>query len=456
MAKKGPKKKGSAKPAASREQAPAAAKPTWAGRIPGGLAKEAWEFLHSLPHDRFLWLYDVQGTVGHVHGLEAAGVLTKQEASALKKELRAIQRHPELISDDDEDVHSAIERVLTERLGDVGAKVHTGRSRNDQVATALRLWAKDALSDVSQAVRTLVGTIADRAEEHAATLAPGYTHLQRAQPITVGHWLCAHGFAFARDVGRLDAARALADVSPLGAGALATSTFGIDPAVAQRQLGFEDVFANSIDAVSDRDFLADGAYACSMALVHLSRLAEEVIVWSSSEFGFVKLPDRWATGSSMMPQKKNPDVAELARGASGLAVGSLTGLLVTLKSLPLAYDRDLQTDKQHVREVFDVTARSFRAMAGLLSAVKFDAKALADAVADPALLATDMAEDLVRGGTPFRQAHEQVAASFRKRKGVDAPRSAPRASVQARSTDGGPSKASVTEQIRRLRKLADR
>jgi argininosuccinate lyase len=449
MAKKTPKRPAS-KAAASTPKA-SAAKPTWAGRIPGGLAKEAWEFLHSLPHDRFLWPYDVQGTIGHVHGLEAAKLLTKPEASALKKELRAVRTHPELISDDDEDVHSAIERILTERLGDVGAKVHTGRSRNDQVATALRLWAKDAIGDTRSAVALLVETIADRADEHVSTLAPGYTHLQRAQPITLGHWLCAHGFAFARDVGRLDAARAAADVSPLGAGALATSTFGIDPSVAQRQLAFGDVFANSIDAVSDRDFLADGAYACSMALVHLSRLAEELILWSSSEFGFVKLPDRWATGSSMMPQKKNPDVAELARGSSGLAVGALTGLLVMLKSLPLAYDRDLQTDKQHVREVFTVTSGAFRAMAGLLSAVRFDTKALADAVADPSLLATDMAEDLVRGGTPFRQAHEQVAASFRKRKRVETPKSAPRASVQARSTNGGPSKASVMAQIRRLR-----
>ena len=443
MAKKGSKTK------------PAAAKPTWAGRIPGGLAKEAWEFLHSLPHDRFLWSYDVAGTIGHVHALEAAKILTKPEASALKKELRAIRKHPELIVDDDEDVHSAIERVLIERLGDVGAKVHTGRSRNDQVATALRLWAKDAIGSVHEAVAGLVSTLADRAEEHAATLAPGYTHLQRAQPITIGHWLCAHGFAFARDLERLRAAHAAADVSPLGAGALATSTFGIDPSVAQKQLGFGEVFGNSIDAVSDRDFLADGAYACAMALVHLSRLAEEIVLWSSSEFGFVKLPDRYATGSSMMPQKKNPDVAELARGSSGVAVGALTGLLVTLKSLPLAYDRDLQTDKQHVREVFAVTTGAFGAMAGLMSGLRFDTGRLAEAVADPSLLATDMAEDLVRSGTPFRTAHEEVAASFRKRRQAPVPKSAPRASVQARSTAGGPSKASVGAQVRTLRRIVD-
>jgi argininosuccinate lyase len=444
MAKKSPK-----------QPAPKAgtSKPTWAGRIPGGLAKDAWDFLHSLPHDRFLWPYDVQGTIGHVHGLEAAKVLTKQEASALKKELRSIRTHPELIEDTDEDVHSAIERVLTERLGDVGAKVHTGRSRNDQVATALRLWAKDAVEAVHAAVVSLIDVIASRAEEHAATLAPGYTHLQRAQPITIGHWLCAHGFAFARDVERLTAARASADVSPLGAGALATSTFGIDPSVGAEQLGFFGVFANSIDAVSDRDFLADGAYACSMALIHVSRLAEEIVLWSTSEFGFVKLPDRYATGSSMMPQKKNPDVAELARGSSGIAIGALTGLLVTLKSLPLAYDRDLQADKQHVRDVFTTTAGALRAMAGLVGGITFDSKRLAEAVADPSVLATDMAEDLVRGGTPFRQAHGEVAASFRKRAKVVLPKSAPRASVQARSTSGGPSKASVGAQIRLLRRL---
>jgi argininosuccinate lyase len=428
-------------------------KPTWAGRIPGGLAKEAWEFLHSLPHDRFLWPYDVLGTIGHVHGLEAAKILTKAEASQLKKELRRMKDHAELIEDSDEDVHSAIERVLTERLGDVGAKVHTGRSRNDQVATALRLWAKDAVGDVRKGVADLVGALTKRAEEHASTLAPGYTHLQRAQPITLGHWLCAHAWRFARDLKRLDAALRSADVSPLGAGALATSTFGIDPTVAQEQLGFEGVFANSIDAVSDRDFLVDGVYACSMALVHLSGLAEEMVLWSSSEFGFIKLPDRYATGSSMMPQKKNPDVAELARGSSGLAVGALTGLLVTLKGLPLAYDRDLQTDKQHLREVFTTTSGAFRTMAGLIAAMKFNVDRLREAVSDPSLLATDMAEDLVRAGTPFRQAHEEVAANFRKRKAVPPPKSAPRASVQARSTPGGPSKTSVTAQIKALRAL---
>ncbi len=439
-----------AKPKAKKPKAKP--KPTWSGRLPGGLAPEAWAFLHSLPHDRFLWPYDIDGTRAHVSGLIDANVLTASEGKKLRKELLSMKDHPELIEDTDEDVHSAIERVLIERLGDLGAKVHTGRSRNDQVATALRLWTKDALSDVHKAVAKLVRAVVKQAEAQASTVAPGYTHLQRAQPITIGHWACAHGFAFVRDLERLGAAHHNADVSPLGAGALATSTLGIDPSVAQQELGMSEVFSNSIDAVSDRDFLADGAYACSLALVHLSRLAEEIVLWASSEFGFVKLPDRYATGSSMMPQKKNPDVAELARGTAGLGVGALTGLLVMLKGLPLAYDRDLQIDKQHVRELFNATAAAFGAMAGLVGGLRFDVARLREAAGDPSLFATDMAEDLVRAGTPFRQAHDEVGKRFRKPPKDSPPKSAPRASVQARAMAGGPARRSVELQIKELRR----
>jgi argininosuccinate lyase len=426
------------------------AKPVWAGRLPRGLASEAWNFLHSLPHDRFLWPYDVDGTAAHVTALQAAGVLKKSEASKLARELKAIREHPELIDDSDEDVHSAIERVLTERLGDVGAKVHAGRSRNDQVATAMRLWSREQIFFVRRAVAGLIDALADRAEEHAETLVPGYTHLQRAQPIALGHWLCAHAWAFVRDIERLDAALRTTDVSPLGAGALATSTLGIDPKIAADELGFSRTFENSIDAVSDRDFLLDAAYACSAALTHLSRLSEEIVLWSSSEFGFVQLPDAYATGSSMMPQKKNPDVAELARGTTGVAVGALTGLLVSVKSLPLAYDRDLQTDKQHVREVFTVTARAFVAMTGLMRELAFDGGRMSDAAGDPALLATDAAEKLVGEGTPFRRAHEQVAelASSGRLTAGDA-----KASISRRRAAGGPSAASVRAQVRRLRRV---
>jgi len=426
-------------------------KPTWAGRIAGGLAPEAWHFLHSLPHDRFLWTYDIDGTMAHVTGLVAAGVLTKMEGTRLQRELKAMRPHLTLIDETDEDVHSAIERVLTERLGDLGAKVHTGRSRNDQVATALRLWTLDELRRTRHALAALVSTLCDRAEEHTTTLAPGYTHLQRAQPITLGHWLCAHAWSFVRDLSRIEAACRTTDVSPLGAGALATSTFGIDPKVAAEELGFSATFDNSIDAVSDRDFLLDAMYACSTTLTHLSRLAEEIVLWSSAEFGFATLPDAYATGSSMMPQKKNPDVAELARGSTGLAVGALTGLLVTLKSLPLAYDRDLQADKTYVRDVFYATSGALAAMGGLVAGLTFDIDRLAGAASDPALLATDEAETLVRSGVPFRKAHEQVASKIASGGTSDGD---PRASVEARTTAGGPSAKSVKAQVRRLRKLA--
>jgi argininosuccinate lyase len=438
------------------------------------MAPAAWEFLHSLPHDAFLWPYDIDGTSAHVRALEAAGVLTRREAVRLLQELKAMRDRPGLIEETDEDVHSAIERVLTERLGPLGAKVHAGRSRNDQVATALRLWAREALTTCSEAIAGTVSALLNRAEETVGILAPGYTHLQRAQPITLGHWLCAHAQALARDLQRIRTARTAADVSPLGAGALAGSTIVIDPRVAAEELGFTRTFANSLDAVSDRDFLLDGAYACAVALTHLSRLCEEIVLWSSSEFGFVVLPPAYATGSSMMPQKRNPDVAELARGKAGLAVGALTGLFVTLKSLPLAYDRDLQVDKEHVGGVFAATATTFRAVAGLVAEIDFDVDRITRAVSDDAMLATDVAEALVRRGVPFREAHERVAALVRS--SIDAGRSLAdgvrehpdlieplsvreavalldaRGSVRRRTIAGGPSPSSVRAQIRRLRR----
>lgn len=429
-------------------------KPVWSGRLPGGLAPEAWAFLHSLPHDRFLWPHDIRGTIAHVRGLEAAGVVSKAEASKLTAELKKMIEHPDLIEESDEDVHSAIERVLTERLGPLGAKVHAGRSRNDQVATAMRLWTKDALSEVRAAVARLVEALASRAEESAEVLAPGYTHLQRAQPITLGHWLCAHGWPHVRDLERLDAALVSVDTSPLGAGALATSTLGIDPKVAAAELGFARTFDNSIDAVADRDYLLDATYACAVALTHLSRLAEDVVLWSSAEFGFILLPDEFATGSSMMPQKKNPDVAELARGTTGVATGALTGLLVTLKALPLAYDRDLQADKQLVSGVFATTAGAFGAMSGMVEHMTFDVERLEAAAADASLLATDAAESLVQEGVPFREAHERIASAVREGSVVGT--GPVRQAVRKRSTIGGPSPASVRRQVRALRRLLAR
>ena len=424
-------------------------KPTWAGRLPGGLAPEAWSFLHSLPHDRFLWPYDIDGTRAHVSALVDAKVLTAAEGKKLRKELLSMKDQPELIEDSDEDVHSAIERVLTESLGDLGAKVHAGRSRNDQVATAMRLWMRERLSELEAALSGLIETLADRADQTADVVAPGYTHLQRAQPVTIGHWLCAHAWSLVRDLERVRAAQHTTDVSPLGAGALAGTTLGIDPTVAQKELKFARVFENSIDAVSDRDFLVDGADAGAMTLTHLSRLAEEIVLWSSAEFGFVALPDKWATGSSMMPQKKNPDVAELARGSTGLAVGALTGLLVTLKSLPMAYDRDLQSDKQHVQGVFETATGALTAMTGLVKEMKFNTKALSNAVSSE-LLATDRAEDLVREGVSFRQAHEQVAKSLRGGDSLDRGDST---KSLARRGMTGPGSVSVKRQTIALRSV---
>ncbi|MGH2759246.1 MAG: argininosuccinate lyase [Actinomycetota bacterium] len=449
-------------------------KPTWAARLPGGLAPEAWEFLHSLPHDRFLWSYDIDGTAAHVKGLEAAKIFTSEETAELIAELEDMRDRPYLVEDSDEDVHSAIERVLVERLGPLGANVHAGRSRNDQVATALRLWARDAVTQVTGAVSALVDVLLRRAEENVGILAPGYTHLQRAQPVTLGHWLCAHAHAFVRDLDRLECAYRAADVSPLGAGALAGNTLGIDPRVPARAMRFARPFANSLDAVSDRDFLLDAAYACSTALIHLSRLSEEVVLWSSAEFGFALLPNAYATGSSMMPQKKNPDVAELARGQTGVAVGALMGLFVTLKSLPLAYDRDLQADKEMMRDLFLSTTKAFRAAAGLVAALDFDIDKLAAAAADETMQATDLAEALSARGVPFRDAHERIATlvrraldknqtlgeALREDAGLVEPLSAeeaielidPYGAIKRRGSPGGPGPASVRAQIRRLRK----
>jgi len=440
----------------------------WKGRIPGGLAPEAWRFLHSLPHDRHLWPDDIVGTMAHVRALEDARVLTREEARSMLDRLSELHGHPELIDETDEDVHSAIERLLTYALGPLGAKVHAGRSRNDQVATAMRLRTRREVLAVWEAVVKLGEAIATRAGENVRTLAPGYTHLQRAQPVTIGHWLAAHGFAFLRDADRLREAYRAADVSPLGAGALAGNTLGTDPAVGMKALGFSQRFRNSIDAVSDRDYLCDAAYAATMAGSHLSRLAEELVLWSSTEFGFVRLPDRYATGSSMMPQKRNPDVAELARAQVGTAAGALVGLLLVTKGLPLAYDRDLQADKQNLGDAFASVEAAFTAMAGLVSEIGFDTERLAAACSDDAQLATDLAEALVGRGVPFRTAHERVARLARGpgslREALEAEPDAmdpltqgealallePAAAVQRRTTPGGPSAASVKRQVSTL------
>jgi argininosuccinate lyase len=367
----------------------------WSGRVGGELAPEVWDFLHA--DDAELLPYDLQATLVHAHRLHAAGILDDAELAEVTDKLAAIDE----IDESDEDVHSSIER----QLGDVGRKIHAGRSRNDQVAAAFRLYVGAACVEADAALVRFANAVLARAGEEAATAMPGYTHLQRAQPVTLGHHLLAWVEMLERDRTRFAFAAAQAAPSPLGAGALAGSTLPIPPPPNQLR--------NSIDAVADRDFALDYLYAAAVLFTHLSRISEEVVLWTTAEFGFARLPEAAATGSSMMPQKLNPDVAELARGKAGTAIGRLTGLLATIKGLPLSYDRDLQEDKPQAFAARRDIAGALGALRILVGGLEFDRERLAVAASDPLLLATDAAEALVREGVPFRDAHEQVAATVR-------------------------------------------
>jgi argininosuccinate lyase len=391
--------------------------PLWGGRFVAGPAPEMMRLSASIDVDIALLGYDLAATKAHARALEKAGLLDGDSVFAIADACDAILtavRAGELAPNDgDEDVHSFVERSLTERLGDTGRRIHAGRSRNDLVVTGLRLWCRDAATELTAGVSALVGVIAELADNHAATVMPGYTHLQRAQPVSLGFHLAAHGFALLRDGARFEAARSAADVSSLGAGALAGTTLPIDPSVASSELGFVTTFDNAMDAVSDRDFAVDLAYAAAMCCVHLSRLGEEIVLWTSSEFSFAHLDDRWSTGSSMMPQKRNPDIAELVRGRAAPAIGELTSLLTLLKGLPLAYDRDLQEDKALVFRIVERTEGCLEAMAHLLASLTFDEARLAAAARGGDAWATDLAEALVARGLPFRTAHEKVGELVR-------------------------------------------
>ena len=369
----------------------------WSGRVATPLDPKVWAFLKA--EDAELLPYDVQGTLLHAGRLHAAGLLDDQELAQVEERLAAIE--PDDLDPDDEDVHSAIERLL----GDVGRKIHAGRSRNDQVVTAHRLYVQDACAEAADALRELAGVLLGLAEAEAATPMPAYTHLQRAIPVTVGHHLLAWVEMLERDLARFAQARAAAEPSPLGAGAVAGSTLAL-PAP-------PNAIRNSIDAVADRDFVLDYLYACTVLFVHLSRIAEEICLWATSEFGFVALPEDAATGSSMMPQKLNPDVAELTRGKAGTAIGRLTGLLATVKSLPLAYNSDLAEDKQATFRARRDVQLALPALTALVGGLSLDHSRLEKAASDPLLRATDAAEALVEQGVAFRDAHEIVAAEVR-------------------------------------------
>ena len=392
----------------------------WSGRVGGRLDPSVWAFLHA--DDAELLPYDCEATVQHAHRLRAAGLISDDEFAEAESRLAEIAQDPAGYLAEDEDVHSAIERCL----GDLGRKIHAGRSRNDQVAAAFRLYVLDACAEAREEIGALALVVLSFAEAEADTLLPGYTHLQRGQPITLGHHLLAWVEMLDRDRTRFAAAAAAASESPLGAGALAGSTLGLP--------GPPNQMRNSVDAVADRDFALDYLYGVAVLYTHLSRIGEEIVLWSSGEFGFARLPENAATGSSMMPQKLNPDVAELARGKAGTAIGRLTGLLATVKGLPLAYDRDLQEDKAPAFAERADTRLGLRALTALIAGLEVDRERMALAASDPLVLATDAAEALVHDGMPFRDAHERVAASVRD--GSFVPAGTAAKSVAARGAPG--------------------
>ena len=388
----------------------------WGGRFAEQTNALVHRYNASIGFDARLYDEDITGSVAWAEGLAAAGLLSAEERDTLLAGLEAVRAEfaagAFAIAPDDEDIHSAVERRLTEIAGPVGGKLHTGRSRNDQVATDFRLWVMRAGDRLDEAIGDVQRALADSAAAALDLPLPGYTHLQHAQPITWGHWALSHFWPLARDRARFAAARRSAAVLPLGAAALAGAAFPLDRAALAARLGFGDVTANSLDAVSDRDFAAEFLFAAALLGVHLSRLAEQLILFSSAEFGFVRLADAYSTGSSIMPQKKNPDTLELTRGKSGRLIGHLTGFLATLKGLPSAYDKDLQEDKEPVFDAADTLELALPVMAGLLRTLELRPERMA-AQLEAGLLATELADYLVRRGLPFREAHHVVGRVVR-------------------------------------------
>ena len=452
--------------------------PLWGGRFTGANDPLMVRLNASLPFDWRLWDADITGSVAWAAAICRAGLLTTAERDALIAGLEAVRA--EIAADPaaafagaaDEDIHSYVERKLTERIGPVAGKLHTGRSRNDQVATDVRLWLRGQAVGLDAALADLIRAACDRAETELDVLMPGYTHVQLAQPIRWSHWLLSRAWAWQRDRDRLADLTRRINVSPLGAGALAGCPFAVDRAQLAAELGFASASPNSLDAVSDRDFVAEFLFWAALLGVHLSQWAEDLVFWSSREFGFVTLADAYSTGSSLMPQKKNPDAAELLRGKAGRLVGGLTGLLVTLKGLPTSYDKDLQEDKEPLFDAVDTLMLVLPVAQGILETLTIHPDRMAAALGDE-LLATDLADWLVRRGVPFRQSHHLVGQVVRRAEQLGCALSAvPLADLQAispvftaecaavwnaeqsveqRATIGGTARAAVAAQIAALR-----
>ena len=389
----------------------------WSGRFAADPDPTAFEFGASFRFDRRLFEDDVVGSVAWVQALAEAGVLEAVEAAALEQALGEILAHgrqdPAFVNGVDEDVHSFVERQLVDRLGDAGRRLHTGRSRNEQVSLDLRLYLRRRIPFLQRRLVDVVGALAERASAAGEALMPAYTHLRRAQPVLVAHFFLAHVAALRRDHGRLAAASAEADAMPLGSGAVAGTGYAVDTQRLAARLGFSRVVANSIDASSDRDFVSAFLHACALTLVHLSRLAEDLIIFCDEEHGFFVLSDASSTGSSMMPQKKNPDPLELIRGKSGRAIGRLAGWLSTMKGLPSGYNKDLQEDKEATFDAEDTLSGALQTLAGVIDGLTLDSSRTAHA-ASGLLLATDVADFLVARGMPFRRAHEVVGGMVRQ------------------------------------------
>ena len=445
----------------------------WGGRFEGDLDPEIQRFTSSFPVDRRLARHDLVGSLAHARMLRETGVVSPEDGAAILTGLSSLLWDVEdsriEVGGDEEDVHSWIEKRLFERIGEPAGRVHTARSRNDQTATALRLFIREEIERIVHAVAALEETWLATASDHVLTWMPGYTHLQRGQPVSLAHHLLAHFWSLAADRRRFLSAHRSASVSVLGAGALAASPHPIEPHRTAELLGLDAIFENSIHAVSDRDYVVEAAFACALTAIHLSRWAEEVVLWTTAEFGFATLDDSASMGSSLMPQKRNPEPAELVRGKAGRVVGNLTALLVVLKGLPLAYDSDLQEDKEAIFDALDTTLACLGAARRISSGLAFHPERMRRALDQGHATATDLADYLVRKGVPFRTAHEQAGRAVReaeKRGGgladlpTDvlqsiAPRAeedfrsvlSPESSVRARRSPGGPSPDAVSGQI---------